>query len=410
MSIEASGSAPVSNVEAPVSKAGTSVSKAESPNQPITFLPQNIWRIGFVLIALAAVALFIRFLLDDGGTVIFTVLMAWFAAIAMAPVVDRLAQHMRRGIATLIVMLSFLIAAVGFLFAFGALFLDQVVQIIQLAPSLVDDTIAWANQTFGLTLNIEQIKESMNLTSSNASELATRVGGEALGILGSVLGSFFGLFTVGLFTFYLSADMPRFRNWIARLFPTGVQEVVVNIWDITAQKTGGYVGARVVLALINCVTTAVVFYFIGMPYWLALALWTGIVAQFVPTIGTYIAIILPVIVGALSDNPLVGLYALIWALIYQQVENLTIEPKISARAVNVHPAVAFGSVLMGAALFGIAGAFLAVPVCAMLLALLSIYVKRHELAPGLEWQPMQELETAEPDEDETRADSANVPK
>ena len=71
--------------------------------------------------------------------------------------------------------------------------------------------------------------------------------------------------------------------------------------------------------------------------------------------------------------------ALIWGVAYQQVENLTFEPKISAKAVNVHPAVAFGSVMMGAALFGVAGAFLAVPVSAMLLSLLNIYTHRYEL-------------------------------
>ena len=66
----------------------------------------------------------------------------------------------------------------------------------------------------------------------------------------------------------------------------------------------------------------------------------------IPTIGTYIAIALPVIVGLLSPNPWIGVMALAWALVYQQVENLTIEPKISARSVNVHPAFAFAVVLI----------------------------------------------------------------
>ena len=126
-------------------------------------------------------------------------------------------------------------------------------------------------------------------------------------------------------------------------------------------------------------TSGIVFFAIGLPYWLPLAIWTGVVAQFVPTIGTYIAIILPVLVGLLSDRPVTGVIALVWALLYQQVENLTIEPRISAKAVDVNPAVSFGAVLLGAALFGVAGAFLAVPVVAMMLALLDIYGKRYEL-------------------------------
>jgi predicted PurR-regulated permease PerM len=149
---------------------------------------------------------------------------------------------------------------------------------------------------------------------------------------------------------------------------------------LTVQKTGGYVGARVVLALVSGVCSGIVFALIGLPYWLPLAMWTGIVAQFVPTIGTSLAVTLPALVGALSPNPWLGAIALAWGLLYQQVENLTLEPRISARAVDVNPAVSFGAVLMGTALFGIAGAFLAVPVVAMLLALVSIYAKRYDLA------------------------------
>jgi predicted PurR-regulated permease PerM len=153
------------------------------------------------------------------------------------------------------------------------------------------------------------------------------------------------------------------------------------VWRLSAQKTGGYVGARVVLAGVNSGLTALVFFAIGMPYWLPLALWTGVVAQFVPTIGTYIAIVLPVLVGLLSPNPWLGVIALAWGLLYQQVENLTIEPRISAKAVDVNPAVAFGAVMLGTALFGVAGAFLAVPVVAMLLAFIETYANRYELLP-----------------------------
>jgi hypothetical protein len=74
----------------------------------------------------------------------------------------------------------------------------------------------------------------------------------------------------------------------------------------------------------------------------------------------------------------------VWAVLYQQVENLTMEPRISGKAVDVNPAVSFGAVLLGAALFGVAGAFVAVPIVVMLLALLDIYGNRYELLPELE--------------------------
>ena len=350
----------------------------------ILLVPGNVWRVGLVVLAVLALGLGVNFVLDDGGGVIFTVLMSWFAAIAMAPAVNAMSRHMRRGVATMIVMVSAIVFAALFLFMFGALFVDQLVQLVLLLPDLIDELLSWANQTFGLTLSQSSILDMVGLSTQDIAAAAADLGVTLLAFVISVVGSVFGIFTFALFTFYLSADMPRFERWVASLFPPRMQDVVMTVWTTTAQKTGGYIGARVILAGINSGTSAIVFVIIGMPYWLPLALWTGIVAQFVPTIGTYIAIVLPVIVGLLSGTPWIGVAALIWAILYQQVENLTIEPKISARAVDVNPAVAFGSVLLGAALFGVAGAFLAIPVVAMLLALLDTYAKRYELVPRLE--------------------------
>lgn len=360
---------------------------AETPPTPhrtqVTFVPSNVWRTGLVVLGVIALGWFLYFLLDDGGAVLFTVLMSWFAAIAIAPLVNRLSRRMKRGAATLLVMVTVLVGAAVFFLMFGALLVDQLAQLILLIPDLIDEAIAWVNTTFNLELSQSSILDMAGLSTEDLATAAAELGLTLLAFLVSVVGSLFGIFTFALFTFYLSADMPRLERWMASLFPPRMQDVVTTVLSTTAQKTGGYIGARVILAGINSSTSAVVFFLIGMPYWLPLALWTGIVAQFVPTIGTYIAIVLPVIVGLLSGSPWIGVAALIWAILYQQVENLTIEPKISARAVNVNPAVAFGSVLLGAALFGVAGAFLAVPVAAMLLALLDTYGKRYELVPEM---------------------------
>ena len=350
----------------------------------IRFQPKNVWRIGWVVIGLLVIVSLLTFVLEDGGSVIFTVLMAWFASIAMEPAVKRLANHMRRGFATFIVMISALIFLIAFSIIFGRLFIDQIAQLIATLPDLVNGALAWVNERFNQDFSSQEILERLNITPEKVSGYAQQFAGGIFGIVTSVIGGVFGLFTFGLFAFYLSADGPRFRLWLASLFTPRLQDVFVNVWDVTAAKTGGYVAARVVLAALNGGTTAIVFLVIGMPGWLALGIWTGLVAQFVPTIGTYIAIILPVLVGLLSDNPWIGVIALAWGIFYQQIENLTFEPRISARAVNVHPAVAFGSVLLGAGLFGVAGALLAIPVTAMLLALLGIYRKRYDLIPTLE--------------------------
>ena len=105
---------------------------------PVTMSLRVVWRVGLMVLALVALASFIRFVVTDGGSVLFTVLMSWFAALAMTPLVNRLAMHMRRGAATGLVMVGFAVFAVVFFLAFGALFVQQLVQLIELLPTYVD--------------------------------------------------------------------------------------------------------------------------------------------------------------------------------------------------------------------------------------------------------------------------------
>ena len=360
----------------------------------IIFDSRNVWRTSFIVLAVIAIALLLQFLLEDGGNVLFIILMSWFASIAIEPAVGRLERYMKRGLATGTVLISIFLALVVFSATFGNLLFDQVAELLKSLPSLLDSALAWFNQRTNSTYQVADLWEQLNLTPAKSAEYASTVLQGVIGLLGSLALGFFGLFVFGLFTFYLSADAPRFRRYVRSLFTPRVQPVAEQVWGITAEKTGNYVAARVLLAFINGATSAIVFFAIGMPSWLALGIWTGVVAQFVPTIGTYIAIILPVLVGLLSGNPWIGVIALIWAILYQQVENLTIEPKINARAVNVHPAVAFASVMLGASLFGVAGALLAVPVAAMAISLIEVRKLRYEI-------PEDEGESErEPDPDE----------
>ncbi len=363
-----------------------------SDQRTIVFESKNVWRTSFIVLAVVAIALLLKFLLDDGGSVIFIVLMSWFASIAMEPVVRRLAKHMRRGIATASVMLSVLVFFIIFGATFGNLLFNQIADLVKSLPGILDSALAWFNQRTNSSYEIVDLWEQLNLTPAKSAEYAATVLQGVVGLLGSVALGFFGLFTLGLFTFYLSADAPRFRRYIRSLFTPKFQPLAEQVWSITAEKTGNYVAARIVLAVINGGTSAIVFFAIGMPSWLALGIWTGLVSQFVPTIGTYIAIVLPVLVGLLSGNPWIGVIALIWAILYQQVENLTIEPRISARAVNVHPAVAFAAVMLGAALFGVAGALLAIPIAAMAISLIEVRQLRHEVPEEeLAEEPAEEI-------------------
>lgn len=361
----------------------TPVDPDRRPAVRIHFDPANVWRTAFVLLGVVVVAWVVLFVVQSGSSLLFTVLMAWFASLAMEPAVRLLARRMKRPAATALVMFAVAAFVVVFLVLFGQLFVTQVAALLRSLPEIVHNVLSWVNTTFDQSYRLEDLLGSISLDpealAGYAGEIATRL----WGILASVAGGVAAFFMFLLFTFYLSADGPRLRRWIASLFPPRTQEVTLVVWDTMAEKTGAYVSARVVLAAVNATASAVVFAIIGMPSWLALAIWTGMVAQFVPAIGTYIAISLPVLVGLLSPKPWIGLAALAWGILYQQVENLALEPRISARAVDVHPAVSFASVILGGALFGIAGALLAIPVAAMLLTLLELYRTRYALVPAL---------------------------
>lgn len=354
----------------------------------IHFDRRSIWQTGWVVVAVVALASLLKFVLADAGIVLFMLILSFLASIAMEPAVARLSRSMKRGVATAIVMFSSIIAFGAFLFVFGRLLSDQIGTFAKSVPALVEDLTAWASARFGVDLDPQSLLERLGVGTSTLTTVAQNLAGGLIGVVVAVLAAAFSTFTFAFFTFYFSADAPRVRRWLAQLFPPRQQQVFAHAWDLAVTKTGGYVSARLVLAAISGGTAALFMLIIGMPYWLALGVWTGLVAQFVPTVGTYIAIALPVIVGLIGDKPWQGLALLAFAVVYQQIENVTLEPRISAQAVDVHPAVSFGAVMIGAALFGVGGAFVAVPVAALLLALFDIYAHKYDLLPYLaERQP-----------------------
>ncbi|WP_083707285.1 AI-2E family transporter [Intrasporangium flavum] len=355
----------------------------DAPHVVVRLDQRNVWRAAWVLVAVLAFAAFGRWVLDDGGSVIFTLVMSMLAAIAMEPAVARLSRRMRRGAATGIVMGATLLAVAVFLLAFGQLLADQLATFVHSIPALVESGLTWASEHLGMRLDPQTVLHALGGGTSAFATVATDLAGGLIGAVATVLGAAFSSLTFAFFTFYFSADQPRLRRWVARLVPPRQQEVMSTAWQLAVIKTGGYVSARLVLAAICGGLSAAFMFLIGMPYWLALGIWTGLVAQFVPTVGTYIAIALPVFVGLVGEEPWQGLAMLAFALVYQQIENLTLEPRISAQAVDVHPAVSFAAVMFGAALFGVGGAFVAVPVAALVLALVDIYTHKYELLPEL---------------------------
>ncbi|HET9380148.1 MAG TPA: AI-2E family transporter, partial [Streptomyces sp.] len=136
--------------------------------------------------------------------------------------------------------------------------------------------------------------------------------------------------------------------------------------------------SRGLMALVSGLAHFVLLEFLDVPYAPVLAVWVGLVSQFIPTIGTYLAGALPMLI-AFTVDPWYALWVLIFVVLYQQFENYMLQPKLTSKTVDIHPAVAFGSVIAGTALLGAVGALVAIPAVATLQAFLGAYVKRYDV-------------------------------
>jgi predicted PurR-regulated permease PerM len=345
-------------------------------------LAQPWFRRAVVFVLVAVVALQVAEWLFQGlRTFLGLLFLAWLFAISMEAVVGTLERRgMRRGLATGLVMLTLFASVVVFLAAFGALLVDQLTELVRALPRSVSDTVDLVNRTLGTSFIAADVTSSLRLTPERVQELAQALTPGIVGIVSKVVGVVFQFFTLLLFAFYMSAEMPKLRNSVASRFPARHQRVITTVWAIAIEKAGGYVVSRLLLAGLSAVLTGAFLALIGVPYWLPLAIWTGLVSQFIPTIGTYLAIALPAVI-AVAQQPIDAVWVIAFGAAYQQVENYFFAPRITARTISIHPAVAFASVIVGGALFGPLGALVSIPVVAAIQAVIDTYGRRYELAP-----------------------------
>ncbi|CAL9293465.1 AI-2E family transporter [Streptomyces olindensis] len=306
------------------------------------------------------------------------VLIAFFLALAIEPAVSWMASRgMRRGLATFVVFIGVMIVAAGFVTLLGSILADQIIKMIEGFPEYLDSVINWINTHFKTDLKRVDIQEGL----LRSDWLRNYVQNSATGVLdvsAQVIGGLFQLLTIALFSFYFAADGPRLRRALCSVLPPARQAEVLRAWEIAVNKTGGYIYSRGLMALISGIAHFVLLQVLDVPYAPVLAVWVGLVSQFIPTIGTYLAGALPMLI-AFTVNPWYALWVLIFVVIYQQFENYVLQPKLTSKTVDIHPAVAFGSVIAGTALLGAVGALIAIPAIATLQAFLGAYVKRYDV-------------------------------
>jgi predicted PurR-regulated permease PerM len=229
---------------------------------------------------------------------------------------------------------------------------------------------------FGITVDQARLTEQIRTRADDIVGYATNFAGQVFGIATSILGGLFRWATIALFTFYFVAQGPQLRRVICGALPPEHQQRVLFVWDLAIDKTGGYFYSRLLLAVINGTGMYITLRVFGVPFAAPLAVFEGVVSEFIPIVGTYIAGAAPIGVAFLV-SPAAGIGALIYVLAYQQLENYILSPRLTARTMNLHPAVAFAAALIGGQLGGILAAFLALPVAAVIQASVQEYGRHY---------------------------------
>ncbi len=342
-------------------------------------MPRWVWKAIAIFWVGYLLAVRVDSLVDRLYGLFVLLLVSLFLSLAIEPGVNRLARRgWRRGTATAVILVGVLFAFLVFLVAISALVGQQIADLLGNSEKYVNRTVNFINDTFGAHIEAEKVINEINREDGPVQRFIRSQSGRVIDLSVTALGVLVQGLSVMLFTFYLVADGPKLRRTICSRLRPDRQRSVLSTWELAIEKTGGYLYSRALLAGISALFHWVVLQALGTKAPVAMALWVGVISQFLPVVGTYLAGALPVLI-TFVDSPPRAAAVLLFVIVYQQLENYLFLPRITARTMNLHPAIAFGSAIGGAAVLGAVGAILAIPAAAMIQALLSNTGERHEV-------------------------------
>ena len=338
-----------------------------TPGRPLN--RRSPFYIGFV----AALGVFAAYGLVLAVTRISSVLIllvtSLFLALGLDPMVQWIqARGPRRGVAVAIVLVLVIGVFAGVLALIVPPVVIEATELAEQAPDLVNnllqnDQLRRLDNQYGVVTTIED-------------ELAKRVKDQGLwtslfgGVFGAgkaVLSGFFSTFTVLVLTLYFLASLPTVKAATYRMVPRSRRQRVTFLSEEITRRVGGYFIGQLTVATINGVCTYILLKIIDIPYAAVLAVTVGLLGL-VPMIGATLGAIVVLIVAlftSTTDAIIVGVYY----VLYQQIENYVIAPRVMSRTVSVPGAVTVIAALVGATLLGVLGALMAIPVAAGLLLL-----------------------------------------
>ena len=346
------------------------------PGRPLA--PRSPFRVAFGAALGVAVAYgLVRALISVQGVLVL-LLTAAFLAIGLNPAVEALERRsMRRSFAVMVVFLAVLLFFVGFGFAVVPPIVEQAQAFAVAAPDYVaqlqdNRRIAALDERFGL---LERAQDMLD----DPERIGIGAAGGVLGLGRAVFGFFASTLVVFIVTLYFLSNLPSIKAQAYRLVPRSRRARVGLLTDEILSRVGGYVAGAVSIAGLNGGLTYVLLTFLDIEYAVALAMLvflTGLIPLIGATIGATV-----IFAVALFSSLQAGVIVAVWFLVYQQIENYFLYPRIMQRSVDVSPAATVVAVLVGGALLGVLGALLAIPIAAALqLVLQEVVAPRQDRA------------------------------
>ncbi|MDP9239498.1 MAG: AI-2E family transporter [Actinomycetota bacterium] len=348
-------------------------------SNPLGTLGRPLRRSPFVLgftFALGAILAYVVYTsIVTVASVLVLIVIAAFLAIGLHPAVSQLE---RLGLGRNLAVGAVFLLVIGFFVAVG---LAVVPPIVTQIGGLIDNAPEYLTnlRSNGTFHSLDKRFHIVQHATDGVSALGTKAAGGVLGLGKVVLSGVFNTLTVLILTLYFVSSFDRIKEGAYRLVPRSRRARVALIGDEIFGGVGGYVAGALAIALIAGVTTLIWAGLLNIPYPLALALVIA-VTDLIPLVGATIGAVMVTVVAFFVSLP-VGVATLIFYVVYQQVENYLIYPRIMKRSVDVSPAAAIVSVLIGGSLLGIVGALLAIPICAAVQLLMKeVVIPRQDAA------------------------------
>jgi len=328
---------------------------------------QSPFYIGFVGAFGVLVAYGLVRALSQLTQVITLLVVAFFLTLALNPLVEALNRRgLRRPLSVAIVFVGLVavFTALGFVVVPPAA--QQGTMLAESAPKYLDNLLN--NRV------VQQLDSHYHVVDTFQRELQARVtdGDFMSGVFGGVFGfgkavasGFFAFLTVLVLTLYFLSSLPRVKQAAYGIVPISRRERFASLSEEIMRRVGSYAIGQVAVATINAICSWVMMSIVGIRYAAVLAIVVGLLGL-VPMVGASLGAAI-VCTVALFDEPKKAVVALIYYVVYQQLENYVVAPKIMQRTVSVPGAVTVVAALVGGALLGLLGALLAIPVAAGLL-------------------------------------------